>query len=55
MSLGFIVQARTGSSRLKSKVLLKLKGQTILEHVIENLKKLNLEKNNNSNNKKVTR
>lgn len=44
MSLGIIIQARTGSTRLPNKVLLKFGKKTILEHVIERVKKVNFKK-----------
>ena len=44
MSLGIIIQARRGSKRLPNKVLLKLGKKTILEHVIERVKKVNFTK-----------
>ena len=34
-----LVQARTGSKRLKNKILLKIQGKTILEILISRLKK----------------
>lgn len=34
-----IIQARTGSSRLPGKVLMNLKGKTVLEHVVSRVKK----------------
>ena len=34
-----IIQARTGSSRLSGKILLKIKGKTMLEHMIERVSK----------------
>ena len=34
-----LVQARTGSQRLKNKILLKIQGKTILEILISRLKK----------------
>ncbi len=39
-----IVQARTGSTRLPGKVLMKLDDKTVLEHVIEQLQKSNLDR-----------
>jgi spore coat polysaccharide biosynthesis protein SpsF len=36
-----IIQARIGSTRLPKKVLLDLKGKTVLEHVVERVKKSN--------------
>lgn len=44
MSPGIIIQARTGSTRLPNKVLLKFGKKTILEHVIERVKKVNFKK-----------
>jgi len=44
MTLGIIVQARCGSTRLPSKVLLKLGDKTILEHTIKQIKKLKFNK-----------
>jgi len=44
MTLGVIVQARCGSHRLPSKVLLKLGNETVLEHVINRVKKLKYKK-----------
>ena len=44
MSLGIIIQARTGSTRLPNKVLLKFGKKTILEHVIQRVKKVNFKK-----------
>jgi spore coat polysaccharide biosynthesis protein SpsF len=35
---GIIIQARMGSTRLPGKVLMSLKGRTVLEHVIERVK-----------------
>ena len=43
--LGIIIQARRGSKRLPNKVLLKLGHKTILEHVIERVKKVSFRKN----------
>lgn len=37
-----IVQARCGSSRLPSKVLKDIYGKTVLEYVIERVKKVNM-------------
>ncbi len=42
--LGIIIQARCGSKRLPNKVLLKLGDKTILEHVIERVKKVSFRK-----------
>lgn len=39
MNVLAIIQARTGSSRLPGKVLMKLKDKTVLEHVIDRVKK----------------
>lgn len=38
MSIGVIIQARVGSSRLPGKVLLEVMGKTILEYVIERVR-----------------
>lgn len=38
MKTGVIIQARMGSTRLPGKVLKKLKGKTVLEHVVERIK-----------------
>jgi len=38
--VGIIIQARTGSLRLPKKVLKKIQGKTVLEHVIERAKKI---------------
>lgn len=35
MKVGAIIQARMGSTRLSGKVMMKIKGKTVLEHVIE--------------------
>ncbi len=35
MKIGAIIQARIGSTRLPGKVMMKLEGKTVLEHVIE--------------------
>lgn len=37
MKLAIILQARTGSSRLPGKVLMKLEGKTVLEHILSRL------------------
>ncbi len=37
MKLAIILQARTGSSRLPGKVLMKLEGRTVLEHILSRL------------------
>ena len=37
-TIGIIVQARTGSTRLPSKVLYKIKGKEILQIIIDRLK-----------------
>lgn len=42
MKIGVIIQARMGSSRLPEKVMLKLHGKTVLEHVIERVKQSKL-------------
>lgn len=36
---GAIIQARTGSTRLPNKVLLKLQGKSVLEHVVQRVKR----------------
>jgi spore coat polysaccharide biosynthesis protein SpsF len=41
MKIGIIVQARMGSSRLPGKVLMKIKGKTVLEHIYLRLKQVN--------------
>ncbi|MDR5659781.1 glycosyltransferase family protein [Serpentinicella sp. ANB-PHB4] len=38
MKIGAIIQARMGSSRLPGKVMKKLKGKTVLQHVIDRVK-----------------
>ena len=43
MSLGIIIQARSGSKRLPNKVLLKI-DKNLLEHVISRIKSTNLKK-----------
>ena len=45
MESAIILQARLGSKRLPGKVLKKINGKTILEHVINRLKKTKLSKN----------
>ena len=42
--IGGIIFARTSSTRLPSKILKKIQNRTILEHIIERIKKSNLEK-----------
>ena len=42
MSIGIIVQARTGSKRLPAKILLKIGNKRILEHLISRLKKIKI-------------
>ncbi|MGS0973004.1 MAG: cytidylyltransferase domain-containing protein [Candidatus Izemoplasmataceae bacterium] len=42
MKIGAIIQARMGSTRLPGKVLLDLKGKTVLNHVIERVKQSKL-------------
>lgn len=44
MTIGVIIQARCGSTRLPSKVLLKLGNKTILEHVIDRIKETKFKK-----------
>ena len=39
-NIGIIIEARTSSSRLPNKVLLKLKKKTVLEYLISRLKKI---------------
>lgn len=41
---GIIIQARMVSSRLPGKVMLNLAGRTVLEHVVERCKKVNVDK-----------
>lgn len=38
--IGIIVQARCGSTRLPNKILLRLQGQSILEHIIKRLRRV---------------
>ena len=45
METAIILQARLGSKRLPRKVLKKINGKTILEHVVNRLKKTKLSKN----------
>lgn len=40
LNIAAIIQARTNSSRLPSKILLKLVDKTLLEHIIERLKRI---------------
>ncbi|GAI87236.1 unnamed protein product, partial [marine sediment metagenome] len=42
MNIIAIIQARIGSTRLPRKVLMELEGKTVLEHVIERVKRSNL-------------
>lgn len=42
MKIGVIIQARMGSSRLPGKVMKKIQGKTVLEHVIERVKQSKL-------------
>lgn len=42
MKIGAIIQARMGSTRLPKKVMKKLQGKTVLEHVIERVKQSKL-------------
>ena len=42
MKIGAIIQARMGSTRLPEKVMKKLQGKTVLEHVIERVKQSKL-------------
>lgn len=44
MTIGIIVQARSGSTRLPSKIFLKIKDKTILENVIDQIKKIKFKK-----------
>jgi spore coat polysaccharide biosynthesis protein SpsF len=44
MTIGIIIQARMGSTRLRGKVLLKLDEQSMLWHVVSRCKKSNAEK-----------
>lgn len=39
MKIGAIIQARMGSSRLSGKVMIEIKGKTVLQHVIERVSK----------------
>lgn len=39
-TIGIIIQARTGSTRLPQKVLKKIEGKTVLEHVIDRVKRI---------------
>jgi spore coat polysaccharide biosynthesis protein SpsF (cytidylyltransferase family) len=41
---GIIIQARISSTRLPRKVIEKIEGKTVLEHVIERVKKINIDK-----------
>lgn len=38
MRIGVVIQARMGSTRLKGKVLLELKGETVLQHIVERVR-----------------
>ena len=38
--IGAIIQARMGSTRLPGKVVKKIEGKTMLEHVIERVKRI---------------
>ncbi|NBG89529.1 cytidylyltransferase domain-containing protein [Isachenkonia alkalipeptolytica] len=42
MKIGVIIQARMGSTRLPGKIMKKLQGKTVLEHVIERVKQSKL-------------
>lgn len=42
MKIGVIIQARTGSTRLPNKVLMNIEGKTVLEHVVNRVKKSKL-------------
>lgn len=42
MKIGVIIQARIGSTRLPAKVMKKIQGKTVLEHVIERVKQSKL-------------
>ena len=44
MSLGIIIQARSGSKRLPNKVLLKIDKKNLLEHVISRIKSTKFKK-----------
>ena len=44
MNLGIIIPARLSSKRLPKKVLLRYKGKTVLEYVIDIAKKINHKK-----------
>jgi len=44
MNILAIIQARIGSTRLPQKVLLDLEGKTVLEHVVERVKRSNISK-----------
>ena len=42
MNIGIIIQARMGSTRLPGKVMKKIQGRSVLEHVIERVKQSRL-------------
>ena len=40
MSVGIIIQARMGSSRLPGKILMDFSGKTLLQHILDRLGRL---------------